>query len=71
MPDHAIIALAGIGLLAIACQWVAWWLKLPTILFLLLAGIVAGPDTGWLDPGQLFGELFFPLVSLSVAVILF
>ena len=71
MHEYAIIALAGIGLLAIACQWIAWWLKLPAILFLLLAGILAGPVTGWLDPGHLFGELFFPLVSLSVAVILF
>jgi CPA1 family monovalent cation:H+ antiporter len=63
--------LAGIGLLAIACQWLAWRVKLPAILFLLLAGIVAGPVTGWLDPNALFGELLFPFVSLAVAVILF
>lgn len=64
-------SLAGIGLLAIIAQWVAWRVRLPAILFLLLAGIIAGPVTGVLDPDALFGSLLFPLVSLSVAVILF
>ena len=71
MHDNVIIALAGIGLISIACQWVAWRVKLPAILFLLMAGIVAGPVSGWLKPDQAFGELLFPIISLSVAVILF
>ena len=44
---------------------------MPAILFLLLSGIIIGPVTGLLNPDQLFGELLFPAVSLSVAVILF
>ena len=64
-------ALAGIGVLGALCQWLAWRLRVPAILFLLLAGIVVGPVAGWLDPDRLFGELLFPLVSLAVAVILF
>ena len=71
MQEQAIIALSVIGVVAILCQWFAWWVKLPAILFLLLAGIVLGPLTGWLNPGQLFGDLLFPMVSLSVAIILF
>ncbi len=71
MNEHIMLQLAGIGLIAIACQWFAWWVKLPAILFLLLAGILAGPVTGWLVPDRLFGDLLFPFVSLSVAVILF
>jgi NhaP-type Na+/H+ or K+/H+ antiporter len=71
MHEHILIALAGIGLIAIVSQWLSWWLKLPAILFLLLSGIIAGPVTGWLDPNALFGDLLFPMVSLSVAVILF
>jgi NhaP-type Na+/H+ or K+/H+ antiporter len=71
MHQHAVLALAGIGLLGIASQWLAWWLKLPAILFLLLAGLAVGPVLGVLDPEALFGDLLFPLVSLSVAVILF
>jgi NhaP-type Na+/H+ or K+/H+ antiporter len=71
MHEHILVALTAIGLIALAAQWVAWWLRLPAILFLLLAGIVAGPVTGWLDVQGLFGDLLFPFVSLSVAIILF
>jgi CPA1 family monovalent cation:H+ antiporter len=63
--------IAGIGLLAAIAQWVAWWVRLPAILFLLLFGILAGPGLGLLDPDLLFGDLLFPIISLSVAVILF
>ncbi len=71
MYEEILITLTGIGLLSIACQWIAWWVKLPAILFLLLAGIVAGPLTGWLQPDRIFADLLFPMVSLAVAVILF
>jgi len=71
MDHHKVLTFAAIGMLGMACQWLAWRLRLPAILFLLVAGIVAGPVTGWLDPDGLFGELLFPFVSLSVAVILF
>lgn len=46
MDEHIVIVLASIAALAIICQWFAWWVKLPAILFLLLTGIVAGPVTG-------------------------
>ena len=71
MTEHPIVALAGIGLLGVLCQWLAWRLRLPAILFLLLAGILVGPVGGLLDPDALFGDLLFPIVSLAVAVILF
>ncbi len=71
MSEHALAALAGIGVLAIVCQWLSWRTHLPAILYLLLAGILAGPATGWLDPDALFGELLFPIISFAVAVILF
>ena len=65
------IALSGIGIIAIVCQWLAWRAKLPAILFLLLAGILVGPVSGLLNPQSLFGELLHPMISLAVAVILF
>ncbi|BAN50356.1 sodium:proton antiporter [Metapseudomonas resinovorans] len=68
---HILLGLGGIGAAALFCQWLAWRLRLPAILFLLLAGIIAGPATGLLDPQALFGPLLFPLISLSVALILF
>jgi len=71
MHEQAIIALSTIGIVAIICQWFAWWVKLPAIVFLLLAGIILGPLTNTLDPEALFGDLLFPMVSLSVAIILF
>ncbi len=71
MEISALTALAVIGILGIACQWLSWWLRLPAILLLLLTGILAGPVTNLIDPDALFGDLLFPLVSLSVAIILF
>lgn len=38
---------------------------------LLLVGIAVGPMTGLLNADLLFGDLLFPIVSLSVAIILF
>ena len=57
--------------MGIACQWLAWWARLPAILLLLLCGMIIGPVTGLLNPDDLFADLLFPMISLSVAVILF
>lgn len=67
----ATIALVSIGILSITCQFIAHKVKLPAILFLLLAGIVLGPLTQTLSADALFGDLLFPIVSLAVAIILF
>lgn len=70
VADKALIlALVVFG--GIFCQWLAWRVKLPAILFLLCGGIIAGPVLGWLDSDALFGDLLFPFISLSVAIILF
>jgi len=52
-------------------QWLAWRMRLPAILFLLLIGIVIGPATGLFDPDKALGDFLFPTVSLAVALILF
>ncbi|MEZ8966673.1 cation:proton antiporter [Vibrio breoganii] len=69
--DWAALGIAAVGIVGLGCQWLAWRLKLPAILFLLVAGIIAGPIMGWLQPQVVLGEHFFALVSLAVAVILF
>ena len=69
--DNPMLAIAGIAALGGMCQWLAWRIKLPSILFLLTAGIVVGPTMGWLNPDALLGDLLFPVVSIAVAVILF
>lgn len=71
MNIDTLALLTGIMALGFVSQLLAWRLKLPAILFLLIIGLVAGPTTGILDPDVLFGELLFPIVSLSVAIILF
>lgn len=65
------LSLAGIALVSVLAQWLAWSLRVPAILFLLLTGLTLGPVSGLLDPDALLGDLLFPLVSLSVAIILF
>ena len=65
------IYIAGIALCSVLAQWVAWAFRVPAILFLLLTGLVLGPFSGILEPDALLGDLLFPVVSLSVAVILF
>ncbi|WP_067704551.1 sodium:proton antiporter [Erwinia sp. ErVv1] len=71
MELSAPLLLVIIGLSSLVAQWVAWLLRLPAILPLLIFGIVLGPFCHVLQPDALFGSLLFPLVSLSVAIILF
>lgn len=71
MNEVALITLALLLVGGILCQIVAWRMKLPAILFLLLGGFIVGPVTDIFDPDKMFGELLFPIVSLGVAVILF
>ncbi len=71
MPEHLFIDLTLILVLGITARWIAWRLHLPSILLLLLSGIVVGPVAGFLNPEEVFGDLLTPLVSISVAVILF
>ena len=65
-PTLALIV--GVGM---AAQWIAWRTQIPSIIALLVAGLVLGPVTGLLEPDELLGNTLFPLVSLSVALILF
>jgi len=58
-------------MLSLFCQWLAWRVRMPAILFLLAGGIASGPVLGYLNPEDVFGDLLFPMVSLAVAIILF
>lgn len=68
-----------VPVLGILAQWFAWRIQIPSILLLLLFGIGLGI---WISPDEVLNDLtgatqnvgpklLFPLVSLSVAVILF
>ncbi len=64
-------AVAVIVVVGVACLWLAPKLKIPSILLLLPAGILAGPILGVLNPDEQFGDVLFPLVSLGVGILLF
>jgi len=71
MSEHLLVGLATIIVLGIGAQWLAWRVSLPAILLLLIFGFIAGPATGFINPNEIFGDLLLPLVSVSVAIILF
>ena len=71
MSEQFLIGLGSIVFFGILAQWLAWRVHLPSILLLLILGIIAGPITGLVDSGRLFGNVLFPFVSLSVGIILF
>jgi len=71
VAERTLMQLAAVVVLGISAQWLAWRIRLPSILLLLFLGFLSGPVTGLIEPDVLFGELLFPLVSISVALILY
>ena len=71
MLDSLMVKIALIGVLGIGAQWVAWRTGRPAIALMLIAGIIAGPVLGIINPERDFGTLLEPIVKLAVAVILF
>ncbi|WP_458189410.1 cation:proton antiporter domain-containing protein [Haladaptatus sp. NG-WS-4] len=65
---YIVAAIIGIGVVA---QVLADRYQVPSVLFLLSAGIIVGPaGIGLLDPSS-FGTALSPIVGLSVAIIVF
>ena len=52
-------------------QWVAWRFRLPAIVLLFVFGLLFGPVLGVMHPSVILGSAFHPIVSLSVALIVF
>ena len=69
--DSLLIKIALIGVIGIGAQWVAWRTGRPAIALMLIAGIIAGPVLGLIDPERDFGALREPVIKLAVAIILF
>ncbi len=73
------VALTAVLLLGIGAQWVAWRLRIPSILLLLIFGLLAGPVMRQIggggiaiDPDEIFGaDLLMALVGISVGLILY
>ena len=71
MNEEKLIELASIVVIGIGSQWLAWKFRIPSIMFFLVLGFVVGPVLNFIHPDSLLGELLFPVVSVSVALILF
>jgi NhaP-type Na+/H+ or K+/H+ antiporter len=69
--DSLLVKIALIGIIGLGAQWIAWRTGRPAIALMLIAGIVAGPILGFIDPERDFGALREPIIKLAVAVILF
>jgi len=69
--EEVLVQLAAVAVFGIGAQWLAWRVRLPSILLLLLFGFLLGPVLGIIHPDELLGDALFPIVSLSVGVILF
>ena len=74
----SMMGLASILILGIAAQWLAWRIKIPAILPLILIGLCAGPlpallgNVSLIVPKDIFaGATMSHFISLSVGVILF
>ncbi|MCT4666117.1 MAG: cation:proton antiporter [Flavobacteriales bacterium] len=80
------VELAGIIILGILAQWVAWKFEIPAILPLILIGLLVGPiaaefinedGSKWIEPiwngekGLFPGESLYYFVSLAISIILF
>jgi NhaP-type Na+/H+ or K+/H+ antiporter len=57
--------------LAVGSQVLASQLRVPALIIMLPAGFTAGAITSDVNPEQLLGPAFHPLVSVAVAVILY
>ncbi len=66
-----VVAFALVGALGVGSQWLAWRLRMPAIVLMLVAGILVGPVLGVFDPARDIGPLMGPMISIAVAIILF
>ncbi|MEF7658730.1 sodium:proton antiporter [Bacillus thuringiensis] len=71
MSESLLLSIVIIITLGIASQWVAWRFQLPAIVVMSITGLLIGPVLGIINPKEILGDIFSPLISLSVAIILF
>lgn len=66
------VSVLGLALaVGIAAQWVGKRLGIPSIVFMLGAGLVCGPWLDLIDPDASFGPLLTPMIGLGVGLLLF
>ncbi|WP_057760730.1 cation:proton antiporter [Cytobacillus praedii] len=71
MEQAALIIITVILALGIFSQWLAWRIQWSSIVIMSIAGLLIGPVLGLINPKEALGELYSPMISLAVAIILF
>ncbi|MEM9810874.1 MAG: sodium:proton antiporter [Pseudomonadota bacterium] len=71
MNESILYAVTLIGMAGIGAQWLAWRINAPAIVLMSIAGLLLGPVFGLLDPRETFGDVYDPLISIAVGIILF
>ena len=70
--EQAVLALvAGVAVAGVVAQWLGWRFRIPSILALLVFGLLAGPVFGWVKPSAILGDVTRPAIGMAVAIIVF
>lgn len=71
MFDSLIFNLMLVVFIGILSQWIAWRFRMPAIVVMSVVGLAVGPFLGMINPEESMGDLFSPVISFAVAIILF
>ena len=71
MENIELVIIVSVLALGIFSQWFAWRIQWPSIVIMSIVGLLIGPVIGMINPGEALGQLYSPLISLAVAIILF
>ncbi|MCZ2257457.1 cation:proton antiporter [Sporosarcina sp. G11-34] len=71
MLDSLLFNLMLVVLIGILSQWIAWRFRMPAIVVMSVAGLLVGPIFGLINPQESMGNLFGPIITFAVALILF
>ena len=74
VPEHSVNLLNELGIIvgvAIFTRWLAWKIKTPAIILLILAGLLVGPVFNFINPQETFASLYYPIIEIAIAIILF
>lgn len=71
MFDSLLMDLMLIILIGVGSQWIAWRTRMPAIVVMSIAGLLVGPIFNIINPKLSMGELYGPVITFAVAIILF
>lgn len=71
LENSILLLVAGVAVAGVVAQWIGWRFNTPSILVLLAFGLLLGPITGWVKPGDILGHVMSPAIGMAVAIIVF